>query len=118
MPYATLDLCPQETRRIVSAEFQHVTYDEWLPLVLDGATMSQYRLTEGTFEYDPNLNPTVSNVFSTAVFRFGHSQIKQVVQVRRTGFKSTLEFLYSQPSLFLLSLWDLAGWPYVGMFRS
>ena len=84
MPYATLDLCPQETRRIVSAEFQHVTYDEWLPLVLDGATMSQYRLTEGTFEYDPNLNPTVSNVFSTAVFRFGHSQIKQTVKVTGT----------------------------------
>ena len=59
-----------------------MTYAEWLPLVLDGATMSKYRLTEGTFQYDANLNPTVSNVFSTATFRFGHSQIKQIVKVR------------------------------------
>ena len=66
----------------MSAEFQHVTYAEWLPLVLDSDTMSKYRLTEGTFQYDANLNPTVSNVFSTATFRFGHSQIKQIVKVR------------------------------------
>ena len=59
-----------------------MTYAEWLPLVLDSDTMSKYRLTEGTFEYDANLNPTVSNVFSTATFRFGHSQIKQIVKVR------------------------------------
>ncbi|XP_010021666.1 PREDICTED: thyroid peroxidase-like, partial [Nestor notabilis] len=30
--------------------------------------------------YDPTLNPTVSNVFSTAAFRFGHATIQPIVR--------------------------------------
>ncbi|XP_076454774.1 salivary peroxidase/catechol oxidase-like [Babylonia areolata] len=71
----------QEARRVVSAEFQRVTYAEWLPVVLDDVTMSDFRLREGDFRYDSRVNPTVSNVFSTAAFRFGHSQVKQKVKI-------------------------------------
>ena len=61
-----------------------MTYHEWLPVVLDDATLSRYNLTDKQFKYDRKTNPFLSNVFATAAFRFGHSQIKQQVKVRGT----------------------------------
>ncbi|KAK7466015.1 hypothetical protein BaRGS_00037452 [Batillaria attramentaria] len=82
----------EETRRIVSAEFQHITYADWLPLVLDTDTLTKYRLGQNDYNYDPDINPTITNVFSTASFRFGHSQVKQSVQIgkRKLQLQDTL----------------------------
>jgi hypothetical protein len=59
--------------------------------VLSDATMTQYQLRENdvTYSYDDNVNPTIANVFSTAAFRFGHSQIKQTVRVSDVIVKVT-----------------------------
>ena len=53
-------------RMIVEAEIQKVVYDEWLPELL-GTKLPTYG------GYDPNVNPTISNEFAGAAFRFGHS---------------------------------------------
>ncbi|XP_076461621.1 thyroid peroxidase-like [Babylonia areolata] len=68
----------QETRKIIGAIMQRVTYAEYLPLVLGEREMARYNLTlDGArpYVYDPYLNPNIFNSFSTAAFRFGHSMV-------------------------------------------
>ena len=54
-------------RAIVIGEIQSITYNEWLPTLLGPAGVTPYR------GYNPQSNPGLSNEFSTAAFRFGHS---------------------------------------------
>lgn len=69
----------QETRKIIAAEIQHITYDEYLPVVLGQDAMEIYELevTRRGYDdqYNPMINPTIRNAFAAAAFRFGHSQI-------------------------------------------
>jgi hypothetical protein len=70
----------QETRRIVGAMVQHITYREFLPMVLGKEVTRLFDLelkTEGYYGgYDPRVNPTVANSFGAAAFRFGHSLVQ------------------------------------------
>ncbi|XP_076680501.1 uncharacterized protein LOC143375379 [Andrena cerasifolii] len=70
----------QESRRIVGALVQHITYREFLPIVLGQDVMKIFGLEvqrKGYYEgYDPNVNPTVANGFATAAYRFGHSLVQ------------------------------------------
>ncbi|XP_025095126.1 peroxidase-like protein 3 [Pomacea canaliculata] len=73
----------QETRRIVGGVMQHMTFHDWLPLILGPSVMRQYSLnviSAGSYGpsywyYNSKLNPTVANEFATAAFRFGHTLI-------------------------------------------
>ncbi|KAL8576330.1 hypothetical protein ACOMHN_006253 [Nucella lapillus] len=70
----------QETRKIVGAHIQKITYGDWLPIVLDGRRLQRKGLSllrSGQRNvYRPQVDPTIRNVFSTAAFRFGHSLIR------------------------------------------
>lgn len=70
----------QEARRIVGAMIQHITYREFLPLVLGKDVCQLFDLeleTSGYFtKYDVKVNPTVANGFSAGAFRFGHALIQ------------------------------------------
>ncbi|CRL03888.1 CLUMA_CG017012, isoform A [Clunio marinus] len=70
----------QETRRIIGAIFQHITYREFLPLVLGKDVCRLFDLEllpSGYYKgYDPKVNPTVANAFSAAAFRFGHALVQ------------------------------------------
>lgn len=70
----------QETRRIVGAVVQHITYREFLTLVLGREVGRLFDLelrSEGYYHgYSVKVNPTVANSFSAAAFRFGHSLIQ------------------------------------------
>lgn len=75
----------QEARRIVGAQMQHITYNEWLPLVLGPRYMANFRLHPvrgGGYsrDYDPSVNPSVTNEFATAGFRFGHTLVQNAIQ--------------------------------------
>ncbi|KAL0122530.1 hypothetical protein PUN28_007320 [Cardiocondyla obscurior] len=70
----------QETRRIISAMLQHITYNEFLPRILGWNAVSLYGLKllpQGYYkEYSPTCNPSVLNEFATAAFRIGHSLLR------------------------------------------
>ena len=56
-------------RKIVGAQMQVITYGEFLPLLLGRGAIGPY---EG---YDPEVDPTIANEFSTAAYRFGHTML-------------------------------------------
>lgn len=74
----------QETRHIIAAIVQHITYNEFLPMVLGKDVMNKYGLIlekHGYFEgYDPKVDPSMSANFITAAFRFGHSLLPSTVE--------------------------------------
>jgi peroxidase len=55
-------------RAITTAEYQNIVYTEFLPTLI-GPVLGPYR------GYDPGVNAQVTQEFSTAVFRIGHSQV-------------------------------------------
>ena len=75
----------EEARRIVVAEYQHITYNEWLPIILGEAYMQEFGLRTTSRGYSQayfgegarpeQFDPRVTNEFATAAFRFGHSLI-------------------------------------------
>ncbi len=59
----------ERARRIVAAEMQAITYNEFLPLLLGDNVLSQYQ------GYAASVNPGIFNSFSTAAYRFGHTML-------------------------------------------
>ncbi|KAJ8915140.1 hypothetical protein NQ315_000392 [Exocentrus adspersus] len=70
----------QETRKIVYSIIQHITYREFLPIVLGPEVVDLFELRlvrKGYYkEYDSKVSPAIANSFSTAAFRFGHSMVQ------------------------------------------
>lgn len=62
----------QKAKIMVEAEMQHIHFNEFLPLLL-GEKVSHY------CGYKSNVNPQVSNEFSTAAYRLGHSLISSAI---------------------------------------
>jgi peroxidase len=56
-------------RAIVGAEMQAITFNEFLPLLLGPGAMPPWR------GYDPRVDASIRNEFSTASYRFGHSML-------------------------------------------
>ena len=68
-PRASDEQLYQRARAIVIAEMQAITYNEFLPALLGDDAISQYR------GYDDRVNAGITNEFSTAAYRFGHSML-------------------------------------------
>ncbi|MEM8500398.1 MAG: peroxidase family protein [Pseudomonadota bacterium] len=64
----------QHARRIVGAQMQVITYKEYLPALLGGDTIKPYR------GYDPTVIASISNSFSTAAYRYGHSALSSTLK--------------------------------------
>ncbi|XP_075976327.1 chorion peroxidase [Anticarsia gemmatalis] len=67
-----------ETRRILQAVFQHIIYNEWLPLLLGPELVQTFNLAPSagySSSYDPHMNPSLTSEFSSAAMRFGHSVV-------------------------------------------
>ena len=77
------ELLFQETKRIVIAELQHITYKEFLPVVLNKELLRLFKLRINKPAHDDVYNsssdPRIVNAFAAAVFRFGHTLVRQIV---------------------------------------
>lgn len=75
----------QEARKILIGELQHITYNEFLPVLLGKEAMNFFQLNIEPDEYydgyDETINPSIFNVFGAAAFRFGHSLIQDMVDL-------------------------------------
>lgn len=58
----------QQARRLVGALIQHITYNEYLPLLVGPNAIPAYT------GYDANTDPSTGAFFTTVAFRIGHSQ--------------------------------------------
>ena len=58
----------QQARRLVIAQIQQITFNEYLPLLIGADAISAYT------GYDDGLTPGIGTLFTTAAFRIGHSQ--------------------------------------------
>ena len=88
----------QTTRRLIGAKIQIITYDQFLPLLIGEHTLSDYQ------GYDPTVNPGISNEFSTAAFRFGHTMLSpQLLQIDGEGTveEISLKNAFFQPHVLL-----------------
>ena len=62
----------QYARRIATAQYQHIVFNEWLPLLIGEELAKKLDLIqeEGKFsEYNPYMDASVRNGFATAAFR-------------------------------------------------
>lgn len=75
-PHWTGEQVYQESRKIVGAMMQHITYKQWLPHIIGKDGMEMLGEYKG---YNPTVNPSISNEFATAALRFGHSLINPIL---------------------------------------
>ncbi|XP_068156160.1 chorion peroxidase [Drosophila tropicalis] len=104
----------QEARKILGAQMAHITYNEFLPVLLGrntsktkGLFPSSHNLDEPD-TYDPKVNPTIANCFASAAFRFAHTLLPGLFNVSRDN--STPEAMELHKMLFNpFSLWKEHG---------
>ncbi|XP_033757666.1 lactoperoxidase-like [Pecten maximus] len=108
----------QETRKIVSAIIQHINYNEYLPHVISDADMQVhglYSTPKGHHTvYNPNVNPTIANVFGAAAFRSGHSSVPNTQGIKDPQTHQSIEVktesTYFRPALLFAGNGRGADW--------
>jgi hypothetical protein len=88
----------QEARKLVIAEIQKITFDEFLPSFIGAGAIPAYT------GYKPNISAQVYNEFSTAAFRFGHSILGDDVQFFDDNTDTTLPDLKLKETFFVPEL--------------
>jgi peroxidase len=63
-----------EARTLNIAQYQSIVYNEWIPAVMGQNALPAYT------GYNPSVNATIANEFSTVAFRFGHSLLSPDVE--------------------------------------
>lgn len=70
----------QRARRIVGAQMQVITYEEFLPVLLGEDALRPYA------GYDESIDARIANVFSAAAYRLGHSMLSaQILRLDDRG---------------------------------
>ena len=91
------------------AVLQGITYREFVPQVVGGTVAQQYglaaRMHRTVYHYNSDLDPTLSNVFATAAYRFGHSLISDSLTI--SGKVVKVGDLFMRPKFVLTSLKSL-----------
>lgn len=79
-PHWDSDKLFENARKILIAENQHMTYNEFLPRILSWNAVNLYGLKllpQGYYkDYNPSCNPSILNEFAAAAYRIGHSMLR------------------------------------------
>jgi peroxidase len=82
-PDATGDEIYEAARIVVIAELQIITFEEFLPTLVGSDAIPEYA------GYDSGVNARISNEFSGAAYRFGHSMLSStLLRLDRSGNES------------------------------
>ena len=68
------DFIYESARKVVGAQIQVITYNEFLPLFIGDSLLEDYS------GYDPTVDPSVSQEFTNANFRVGHTLLSDELQ--------------------------------------
>ena len=94
-PAMTGDQIYEIARKIVGAQMQVITYNEFLPKLLGPRAIEPYA------GYDPDINSSIANEFSTAAFRVGHTMLpSRLLRVSADGRQAqvSLADVFFRPS--------------------
>ncbi len=70
----------QKARKILNAEIQAITYNEFLPILLGPGWIDEYT------GYDETVNAGISNEFATAAYRVGHTMLpSEILRIDNDG---------------------------------
>lgn len=84
----------QHARRMVIAELQKITFEEFLPAILGANAMPRYQ------GYQADVNPGIATEFSTAAFRVGHSMLGDDIEFLDNDGEETREAMGLRDSFF------------------
>uniref|UniRef100_A0AAG5CN83 Chorion peroxidase n=1 Tax=Anopheles atroparvus TaxID=41427 RepID=A0AAG5CN83_ANOAO len=77
----------QEARRILAAQMQHITYGEFVPLIVGNETAARMGLLpdpeSGRDTYNVSVDASIANVFAGAAFRFAHTLLPGLMKKTR-----------------------------------
>ncbi|CAI5451437.1 unnamed protein product [Caenorhabditis angaria] len=116
----------QIARKIMIAQWQHFVYSEYLPNILPMAVRRKFDivpLARGNYRgYDRNQDPSLTNEFAGAAFRFGHSQVRNRFQrIDRNGHPSG-DYRLGNDIFYASQMYldGIGGWEpiLIGMIRS
>ncbi|HJQ82003.1 MAG TPA: peroxidase family protein, partial [Lacipirellulaceae bacterium] len=90
----------QLARKLVGAEMQAITYNEFLPALLgSGASVPKAE----QYQYDTEVPGTITNAFAHATYRFGHSMVSPELKLVDAGGAARpplpLRFAFFNPAL-------------------
>ncbi|XP_030212959.1 thyroid peroxidase [Gadus morhua] len=95
----------QETRKIIGALHQIITMRDYIPKIIGQESFDRY--IGPYMGYDPTVNPSASNVFATAAFRFGHATISTVVRRFNESFQTHEQFTHLRLHHTFFSPWRI-----------
>jgi len=83
----------EETRRVIIAMIQHITYNEFLPILLGPKNMQIFQLSPQVgfdffTKYNASVDPRVANEYAAAAGRFGHSMVRSEYSRVNSNFTS------------------------------
>ncbi|CAH3927903.1 unnamed protein product [Pieris brassicae] len=85
----------QEARKIVIAEIQHITYQEWLPSNFGESYLRYYGISPTSLyshSYNEEVNPGIINGFGAGAFRFLHTMIPDSIMTCSSSYQ--VAYLY------------------------